>query len=132
MIYMLAIEPAWRTRTRLAADLPRLRTEVAELDALGAEAKKLKLRTRALESAEKTKATLARLLAEKSLSAEPIRDAEGERLVVTVKRADAGSWLAWLKDASSELPLRVSAVRMSRVAPGLVDAEATLMPAGQK
>jgi len=132
LVYLLAIEPAWRTRAKLAVELPRLRAEAAELDALAAEAKKLKLRTRALESPEKTKAALARLLAEKSLAAEPIREAEGGRLVVSLKRADAGNFLAWLRDASGELPLSIAAVRIARVGTGLVDAEAALAPAGQK
>ena len=132
VLYSVAIEPAWRTRARLGAELPRLRAEAAELDALAAEAKKLKARTRALESPEQTKATLTKLLAEKSIASAAIRDGEGERLLVSVRRAEAASWLAWLKDASSELPLRIATARIARVAPGLVDSEVSLEPAGQK
>jgi general secretion pathway protein M len=131
-LYLAAIEPAWRTRSRLAAELPRLRAEAAELDALALEAKKLKTRTRALESPEQTKAALAKLLAEKSIAAGPIREGDGDRFLVSVRRAEAASWLAWLKDASTELPLRVASARISRVGPGLVDAEVALTPAGQK
>ena len=42
------------------------------------------------------------------------------------------AWLAWLKDTTSELPLRIAAARMARVGTGLVDAEVTLAPAGQR
>jgi hypothetical protein len=37
-----------------------------------------------------------------------------------------------MKDVSSELPLRVASARISRAAPGVVDAELTLSPPGQK
>jgi type II secretory pathway component PulM len=129
--FLGGIEPAWRTRARLANDLPRLRAEAAELDQLAAQAKMLKLRTRTLESPEQTRAALTRLLSEKNVSGAQMRD-DGERFVVSAKRIDAASWLAWLKDASNELPLRIAAARMTRVATGLVDAEVTLAPAGQR
>lgn len=131
LVYLAGIEPAWRARTRLTAELPRLRAEAAELDQLGAEAAKLKLRTRTLESPEQTRAALTRLLAEKSISAAQVRD-EGERIIVSAKRIEAAAWLTWLKDAASELPLRIATARMTRVGAGLVDAEVALAPAGQK
>lgn len=131
LAYLLAVEPAWRTRVRLSAELPRLRAEAVQVDALAADAKKLRTRTRALESPAQTKAALEKLLAEKQLPAGALRE-DGERLVLSVKRVDAGAWLAWLKDASTELPLRIASARITRVAPGLVDAEVALSPAGQK
>ena len=131
LIYLAGIEPAWRARTRLAAELPRLRAEAAELDQLAAAAAKLKLRTRTLESPEQTKAALTRLFAEKNINGAQLRE-EGERIIVSAKRIEVAAWLAWLKDASGELPLRIAAARMVRVSAGLVDAEATLAPAGQK
>jgi general secretion pathway protein M len=131
LIYLLGIEPAWRARARLTAELPRLRAEAAELDQLGAEAAKLKLHTRTLESPAQTKAALTRLLGDKSIGGAQVRE-EGERIIVSAKRTEAAAWLTWMKDASSELPLRIAAVRIARVGTGLVDAEVTLVPAGQK
>jgi general secretion pathway protein M len=131
LLYLLALEPAWRSRARLAGELPRLRAEVVELDALAAEAKTLKVRTRTPESPAQTKAALTKLLAKRLIAESAIRD-DGERFVVSARRADAAAWLSWLQEASSELALRVSAARMSRVAPGVVDAEVTLAPVGQR
>lgn len=131
LIYLAGIEPAWRLRTKLAADLPQLRAQAAELDQLAAEAKKLKLRTRTLESPEQTRTALDRFLVEKGVSGAQIRE-EGERVIVSAKRTDAAAWLAWLKDTTSELPLRIAAARMTKVGIGVVDAEVTLAPAGQK
>ena len=131
LLYLGGIEPAWRSRVRLGADLPRLRAEAAELDQLAAEASKLKLRTRTLESPEQTRSALTRFLAEKNVIGAQIRD-DGERFIVSAKRTDAAGWLVWLKDTTSELPLRITAAKMTRVGAGLVDAEVTLAPAGQK
>jgi len=131
LLYLLALEPAWRSRARLASELPRLRAEAVELDALAAEAKNLKVRTRSPESPAQTRAALTKLLAERRIAESAIRD-DGERFVVSARRADAAAWLSWLQEASSELALRVSAARMSRVAPGVVDAEVTLAPVGQR
>jgi type II secretory pathway component PulM len=131
LVYLAGIEPAWRLRAKLAADLPRLRSEAAELDQLAAEAKKLKLRTRTLESREQTRASLNRSLGERGVVGAQLSD-EGERIIVSAKRIDAAAWLAWLKDTTSELPLRIAAARMARVGTGLVDAEVTLAPAGQR
>lgn len=129
-LYLLALEPAWRVRARLAAELPRLRAEVAEMDALALEAKKLRTRALSVESPAQAKAALVKLAAEKNLPAASIQDGADQRLIVALRKADAGSTLALLKDASSELPLRISAARISRTAPGVVDADVTLTPVG--
>lgn len=129
-LYLLAIEPAWRVRARLATELPRLRAEVAEMDALAQEAKKLRTRAVTAESPAQAKAALVKLAAERNLPSATVQDGADQRLVVAVRKADAASTLSLLKDASSELPLRISAARISRTAPGMVDADVTLAPTG--
>lgn len=130
LLILVAIEPAWRTRARLTAELPRLQAEAAEVRALALEAKRLKGRALTIESPEQTRAAVARLLAEKRL--EPtLREAEG-RLVYSVKRADAAAWVGWLNEVSSALPLRVTSAQVTRAGPGVVDAEVALAPAGSK
>ena len=130
LLILAAIEPAWRTRARLTAELPRLQAEAAEVRALALEAKRLKGRALTVESPEQMRAAVARLLAEKRL--EPtLREAEG-RLVYSVKRADAAAWVGWLNEVSSALPLRVTSAQVTRAGPGVVDAEVALAPAGSK
>jgi general secretion pathway protein M len=131
-LYLAAIEPAWRARTRLAADQPRLRAQAAEMDALALEAKKLGARALTVDSPAQAKAALVRLAAEKNLGSATVQEGDNQRLVVAVRKADATSTLALLKDAASELPLRISAARVSRTAPGVVDADVTLIPVGPK
>jgi general secretion pathway protein M len=131
-LYLLALEPAWRTRARLTAELPRLRAQAAEMDALALEAKKLNSRALTVDSPAQARAALVKLAAEKNLGASTVQDGDNQRLVLAVRKADAASTLALLKDASSELPLRISAARISRTAPGIVDADVTLVPAGAR
>ena len=130
LLILVAIEPAWRTRARLTAELPRLQAEAAEVRALALEAKRLKGRALTIESPEQTRAAVARLLAEKRLES-TLREAEG-RLVYSVKRADAAAWVGWLNEVSSALPLRVTSAQVTRAGPGVVDAEVALAPAGSK
>jgi len=130
LLILVAIEPAWRTRARLSAELPRLQAEAAEVRALALEAKRLKGRALTIESPEQTRAAVARLLAEKRLES-TLREAEG-RLVYSVKRADAAAWVGWLNEVSSALPLRVASAQVTRAGPGVVDAEVALAPAGSK
>ncbi len=132
LLYLVGIEPAWRTRERLRVALPQLRAQAAEMQALATEAKKLGARTRAVQSPEQRKAALGRLAAARNLPAVPIREADDQSLSLSLRRADAGGVLAWLKDASSEASLRIGNVRIARVGPGLVDADVTFLPAASK
>ena len=131
-LYLIGIEPAWRARVRLTAELPRLRTQAAEMDALSQEAKKLGVRAAPADSPAQARAALVKLAAEKNLASATVQEGENQRLVVAVRKADATSTLALLRDASSELPLRISAARISRAAPGVVDADVTMIPAGPR
>jgi type II secretory pathway component PulM len=130
-LYLLALEPAWRTRERLARELPVLRAQAAQVEALRLEARRLKEQTLRFESAEQLRAAAVKLLAGRNLPATALRSADGDRLVLALKGVEAADCLAALKEMSSELPLRISAARLTRVAPGVVDAEVTLAPVGK-
>ena len=58
--------------------------------------------------------------------------ARGHDVKLGSRNTKSKELLAWLKDTTNELPLRIAAARMARVGTGLVDAEVTLAPAGQK
>ncbi|HYY62355.1 MAG TPA: type II secretion system protein GspM [Burkholderiales bacterium] len=129
-LYLVALEPAWRTRARLGAELPVLRAQAAEVEALGLEARRLKQHAVRFENAGELRAAAAKLLAERNLAA-TLQAGDGERLVLAARRVDAANCLAALKDVSSALPLRIVAARITRVAAGMVDAEVTLAPVGK-
>lgn len=126
ILYLAAIEPAWRTRVRLGQALPQLRAQAMELDSLAAEAKKLRTHTRAVASAGEARAHAQRLAAQHGVAATALREEGAARLVLTLKGADAARVLGWMKAVSTTLPLRVVAARIARAGPGLVDADITL------
>ena len=98
------------------------------MQALALEAKKLRTRALSVDTPAQARAALAKLAAEKNLPSPTLQEADEQRILVTLRRADAASSLAWLKEASSELPLRISSARITRISAGMVDAEITLVP----
>lgn len=132
LVYLVAIEPAWRTRERLAAELPRLRSQAAEVESLRLEAKNLKDHGLRLDSPAQAKAAVGKLLQDRQLAGAQLRETDDGALVLSMRGADVAVWLATLREMTSELPLRIAQARLARTAPGVVDAEATLAPVGQK
>ena len=126
LVYLLAVEPAWKARARLAVELPRLRAQAAEVEALALEARQLAKRGAAPASAGAAKTAL-----EQSLAAARFRDArvtalDERRLSVNVQAAAVAPWLAWLDQVARESRLRIARVQMFlAAAPGLVDSEVT-------
>lgn len=126
LLYLVALEPAWKARGRLDAELPRLRTQVAEIDALAQEAKRLASRGVAVESASAAKVALEQALARANLGGVQVAVLDERRLGVTAKSVPVTQWLAWVEEAARESRLRIAAVRISRAAVrAIVDAEAT-------
>ena len=100
------------------------------MQALRLEARGLKERAVRFDNAGELRAAAAKLLAERNVPPAAMRAGDGERLVLTLRRVDAANCLAALQDVASALPLRITAARLTRVAPGMVDAEVTLAPVG--
>jgi len=128
LLFLLGIEPAWRTRARLATELPALRAQAAQVEALRLEARRLKERVVRFDNPEQLRNAAAKLLAERNLGAAALKPGEGERLVLALRGVDAANCLGALKDVSTELPLRITAARITRVSVGTVDADVTLAP----
>lgn len=128
ILFLVAIEPAWRTRERLADELPRLRAQVAQTEALRLEARRLKERGLRFDNPQSIRAAATKLIAERNLPAAALRPGEGDGMVLALRGVEASNCLAALKELSTELPLRISSARITRVAAGMVDAEITLMP----
>lgn len=128
ILFLVAIEPAWRTRERLASDLPRLRAQAAQIEALRLEARRLKERGLRFDNPQSLRAAATKLIAERNLPADALRPGEGDGMVLALRSVEASNCLGALKELSSELPLRISSARITRIAAGMVDAEVTLMP----
>jgi general secretion pathway protein M len=126
LLYLVAVEPAWKARERLGAELPRLRAQVAEVNSLAQEARGLTSRGVAVESAATGKTALEQSLARANLGGVRVAVLDERRVAVSAKAVPVTQWLAWTEEAARESRLRIAAVRISRTAVrAVVDAEAT-------
>jgi type II secretory pathway component PulM len=128
IVFLVAIEPAWRTRERLANELPRLRAQAAQVEALRLEARRLKERGVRFDNPQSLRAAATKLIAARNLPADALRSGEGDGMVLALHSVEASNCLGVLKELSSELPLRISSARITRISAGMVDAEVSLMP----
>ena len=126
LLYLLAIEPAWRSRARLGAELPKLRAQLAEVDALAQEAGRLKGAGVGAESAAAARTALEQSAARGNLGAVRIAVIDERRVSASAKGVPAWQWLAWLEQTARESRLRIAQVKISRTPTrAVVDAEAT-------
>ena len=127
LVYVMGIEPAWRTRARLGREIPQLQEQLVELEALRDEARVL--RQKGIGSAapgDSLQASLERSLARAGVAAKVRTD--GERgVAVNATSVPAQSWFAWLEEFCRESRVRLVRARVTRAAAaGTVDAEAGL------
>ncbi len=126
LLYLIAIEPAWRARERLGAELPRLREQAAEMESLAQEAKQLRSRGVSADSAEAAKTALEQSLARASLGGARVAVLDERRIAVSAKGVPAAQWLAWAEETARESRLKIAFGQISRTAiRGVIDAEAT-------
>ena len=126
LLYLIAIEPAWKTRARLGDELPRLRAQAAEIESLAQEAKRLTSRGVAVESAGAARVALEQSLTRANLDGVRVSVLDERRLAVGAKGVPVTQWLAWAEEAARESRLRIGTARISRTSiRAVVDAEAT-------
>lgn len=126
LLYLAAIEPAWQMRARLGTELPRLRAQAAEIDALAQEAKRLMSRGVAVESVDAARTALEQALAQANLGGVRVAVLDDRRISVSANGVPVTQWLAWAEQAARESRLRIAAVRISRTPiRAVVDAEVT-------
>lgn len=126
LVYAVGIEPAWQTRARLLRELPRLQSELADLEALREQARGLKQQGYGAEERGSLQAAAQRSLGRDGIAGE-VR-AEGERgIAVRAAGVPAQAWFAWVEGFARESRVRVLQMHVARGAlAGMVDAEASL------
>ncbi|MGH6690880.1 MAG: type II secretion system protein GspM [Gammaproteobacteria bacterium] len=133
LLFLVAIEPAWKARARLAAELPKLRAQVEEVDALAQEARGLKSRGVAAESVGAARAALEQSLARANLGGARVAVLDERRVGVNAGGVPVAQWLAWAEEAARESRLRIATVRLSRgPVRAIVDAEAVFELMGRQ
>lgn len=126
--FVLAVEPPLDGIRRLHAGLPQTRAQVAQLEALLAEAKGLKARPQvATVSAGEARSALEKSLGSAGLKAARIVPLSDGDLQLTFADVSYAQWSAWLAGVERELGARaISVSANSNGAPGQVDVELAL------
>jgi general secretion pathway protein M len=129
LLYMVAFEPAWVGRQRLQTELPGLRTQLAQVESLAAEARQLSGQSaQPVESTQQIK-----VLLEQSIEAAGLKShltqlsASGELIDVRFKGVPFQAFLTWFDAALRETRLRAVDVAIEREAtPGMAAVRLTL------
>ena len=124
LLYAAAIEPAWRARTRIGRELPKLQEQLAEVEALRGEARLLRNQGFGAVGGTALRPDAEKSLARAGLVATVRADSER---AVTVSAADvsAAAWFAWMEEFRRETRTRIARAKIERGGvPGTVTAEA--------
>ena len=129
-VYLLLIDPAWSGRIRLQKDLPVLRQQAAELQALTAKAVSLAGQQAERPAAPLTKEAVETALKVKGLSAQSVA-LSGDMAKVQLSGVAFTGLLDWLNDAQTNGQWQVVDANISTPAggnaqPGVVNASLTL------
>lgn len=116
-VWLLLFEPAWDGRRKLQAELPALRAQLAQVEHLATEARRLAAVPAASDSPQ-----AARTQLEQSIEAAGLKPAlaqltlNGTLFELRFKSVPHGAWLAWLDAATRETRLRVVDAAVTREA----------------
>jgi general secretion pathway protein M len=126
LLFLVAIEPAWKARARSSAELPRLREQAAELQALVQEAKLLRGRGAAAYAPDAAKDAIVQSLAQAALAMARVVTVDERHIAVSAKGVPVTQWLIWVEQAARESRLRIATAQIAATATrGTVDAEMT-------
>ncbi len=121
LIYALCIEPAWKTRARLAVDLPRLQGELVRIEALRDEIRVLEDRGSGVQTRASLRAAVEQSTKRANLTGEVVN--QGASVIsVKTRNVAAAKWFKWLERFVREARVQVVAARVERASQGRVDA----------
>ena len=121
LLWFVAFEPAWVGRDRLRDELPLLRSQVAKMESLAEEARRLAEVRGQPKAAAVVRADLQRSLGAAGLGNLATVDAGTDIIRVKIDQADFDAVLDWLYGVVRDIKLRVVDVTVVRdVQPGLV------------
>jgi general secretion pathway protein M len=124
LLYTVAIEPAWKTRIRLAGDLPRLQEELVQLEALRAEVRALEDRSGGVQTRESFRIAAEQSMRRANLVGEVV-DQGANAVSVSTRNVAAAKWFNWLESFAREARSQIVTTRIERASPGRVNARAS-------
>lgn len=114
-VWLLLFEPAWVGRQRLQSELPAMRSQLAQVEQMADEARRLGAVPAGSDSPQAVKAQL-----EKSIEGAGLKPAlaqltlTGNLFELRFKSVPYAAWLTWLDAASRETRLRVVDAAVTR------------------
>jgi general secretion pathway protein M len=128
LLYLFAFEPAWQGRQRMQAELPTLRAQLAQMEALATEARQLAGSAGTRDTPEQFRQQLEQSIAAAGLRERVTQLTQAEQLMdLRFEAVGFAQWLAWFDMAVRETRMRVVDVAVERTAtPGQVAARVTL------
>ena len=129
LVYLLAFEPAYVGRQRLAAELPRLRAQVSQMEGLASEARRLSTQApQATDSPQQLRVQLEQSIAAAGLQPQVAQlTVAGDLIDLRFKAVPFAAWLGWFDSVLRETRLRAVDIAIERdTAPGVVSARLTL------
>jgi general secretion pathway protein M len=128
LMYFVFFEPAWVGRQQLEKDIPGLRSQLARLEGISAEARRLS--TGAASSTGAESLAQARIVIEQSLESAKIADTKiqvvGDMIEIRFKTMPMVAWLDWVNEALRQSRLRVIDAQLTRDAAGMITARLAL------
>ncbi|MEO6271019.1 MAG: type II secretion system protein M [Lautropia sp.] len=126
--WLVAFEPAWNGRQQLSKELPGLRTDLAQMDQLAAEARMASTSNRQTnESAAQLRGRIEETLADAGLSSSLAQlEVNGEMIEARFRQADFEKWLYWLDGAIRETRMRVVDLSITRESAGIISGRLAL------
>jgi type II secretory pathway component PulM len=115
LIYILGVEPAWKTRARLVTELPRLQADLVQLESLHTEAQRLAGRGRAVESAQSLQTAAEQSLVRVNLVAS-VELLDATTVSVRAEAVSASVWFGWLEAFTRESRALIHAASAERAA----------------
>ncbi|MCO5105872.1 MAG: type II secretion system protein M [Burkholderiaceae bacterium] len=115
VVWLLLFEPAWDGRRRLQSELPAMRSQVAQIEQLAGEARRLGAVPAGNDAPQAVRARL-----EQSIDAAGLKPAlaqltlTGNLFELRFKSVPYAAWLAWLEAAARETRLRVVDAAVTR------------------
>jgi general secretion pathway protein M len=129
LIYNVLWAPAWDGRAKIAAEVPELEAQLADVRSQADEARRLKgAVAMGTTSGLALRDALAASLAQAGIS-DPQLTVQGKGVQVDAKNAPFGAWMAWLDGVRHANHLRVVDAHATGTAqPGHATVSATLQP----
>lgn len=126
--WLVAFEPAWNGRQQLSKELPGLRTDLAQMDQLAAEARMASTSNQQTnESAAQLRGRIEETLADAGLSSSLAQlEVNGEMIEARFRQVDFEKWLYWLDGAIRETRMRVVDLSITRESAGIVSGRLAL------